>query len=91
MLSDGEDNFTNTTNKLISAGLCSTILNTLNSKNDVQAHMVAVGFAYNINAYPQMKNCVGEENVFSARNPEDIKNKILELITEEIGHLAPQR
>ncbi|WP_332419497.1 TadE/TadG family type IV pilus assembly protein [Vibrio metschnikovii] len=91
MLSDGEDNFTNTTNKLISAGLCSTILNALNSKNDVQARMVAVGFAYNINAYPQMKNCVGEENVFSARNPEDIKNKILELITEEIGHLAPQR
>ncbi|WP_217521567.1 TadE/TadG family type IV pilus assembly protein [Vibrio metschnikovii] len=91
ILSDGEDNFTNTTNKLISAGLCSTILNTLNSQNDVQARMVAVGFAYDINAYPQMKNCVGEENVFSAKNPEDIKNKILELITEEIGHLAPQR
>lgn len=91
ILSDGVDNFTNTTNKLISAGLCSTILNTLNSQNDVQARMVAVGFAYDINAYPQMKNCVGEENVFSAKNPEDIKNKILELITEEIGHLAPQR
>ncbi|EKO3574103.1 pilus assembly protein [Vibrio metschnikovii] len=91
ILSDGVDNFTNTTNKLISAGLCSTILNTLNSQNDVQARMVAVGFAYDINAYPQMKNCVGEDNVFSARNPDDIKNKILELITEEIGHLAPQR
>ncbi|NAX09131.1 TadG, partial [Vibrio sp. V40_P2S30T141] len=70
---------------------CSTILNTLNSPNNVQARMVAVGFAYDINAYPQMKNCVGEDNVFSARNPDDIKNKILELITEEIGHLAPQR
>lgn len=95
ILSDGEDNFPATTNKLINAGMCTHIIEHLNSLTvdgePVKARMVAVGFAYDINAYPQMKNCVGEDNVFSARNPDDIKNKILELITEEIGHLAPQR
>lgn len=77
-------------------GLCNQILNELNNQktvegNDVTARMVSVGFDYNINAFPQMRNCVGQENVFSAENRNDIKNKILELITEEIGHLAPQR
>lgn len=109
LLSDGEDTFEYTTNKLInpelmdpskpsapsnpSVGLCNVILNTLNSLKttdgrSVTARMVAVGFDYDINAFPQMKNCVGQENVFSAENRNDIKNKILELITEEIGHLA---
>ncbi|EKO3657957.1 pilus assembly protein [Vibrio metschnikovii] len=112
LLSDGEDSFYNTTNKLINpnlagvsnptppsnpnVGLCNVILNTLNSLetsdgNKVTARMVAVGFDYNINQFPQMKNCVGEDNVFSADDRNAIKNKILELITEEIGHLALQR
>ncbi|MGY5579606.1 pilus assembly protein TadG-related protein [Vibrio cincinnatiensis] len=93
LLSDGEDTYRNITDKLIDAGLCSRILNNLNSEvtqdgRNVTARMVAVGFAYDINAFPQMKNCVGQENVFSAQNRDAIKNKILELITEEIGHLA---
>ncbi|MDW1765643.1 TadE/TadG family type IV pilus assembly protein [Vibrio sp. Vb2135] len=88
ILSDGQDSYRATTQKLIRKGLCSTILNVLNSQKNTQARMVAVGFAYDINAFPEMKNCVGEENVFSAKNRDDIKNKILELITEEIGHLA---
>lgn len=92
ILSDGEDSFITNTNNLIAAGMCTKILETLNAQiigeEKVKARMVAVGFAYNITAYPQMKNCVGEENVFSAKNRDDIKNKILELITEEIGHLA---
>ncbi|EKO3700485.1 TadE/TadG family protein [Vibrio metschnikovii] len=114
LLSDGEDSFYHTTNKLINpdledkdlsnptpssnpnVGLCNVILNTLNSLetsdgSKVTARMVAVGFDYNINQFPQMKNCVGEDNVFSADDRDAIKNKILELITEEIGHLAPQR
>ncbi|MCG3722546.1 TadE/TadG family type IV pilus assembly protein [Vibrio cincinnatiensis] len=93
LLSDGEDSYRYTTDKLIDAGLCSRVLNNLNSEvtqdgRNVTARMVAVGFAYDINAFPQMKNCVGQENVFSAQNRDAIKNKILELITEEIGHLA---
>ncbi|WP_217510390.1 TadE/TadG family type IV pilus assembly protein [Vibrio metschnikovii] len=112
LLSDGEDSFYHTTNKLINpnlvdvsnptppsnlnVGLCNVILNTLNSLqtsdgSKVTARMVAVGFDYNINQFPQMENCVGEDNVFSADDRDAIKNKILELITEEIGHLAPQR
>ncbi|EGR2795675.1 pilus assembly protein [Vibrio navarrensis] len=92
ILSDGEDSFITNTNNLISAGMCTKILETLNAQiiggENVKARMVAVGFAYDITTYPQMKNCVGQENVFSAKNRDDIKNKILELITEEIGHLA---
>lgn len=107
LLSDGEDTFQQTTNKLInpsnpgsapenstSLGLCNKVINVLNSQqtpegHNVTARMVAVGFGYDINKFPQMKNCVGQDNVFKAENREDIKNKILELITEEIGHLAP--
>ncbi|NAX04086.1 TadG [Vibrio sp. V30_P3S12P165] len=106
LLSDGQDSYWRTTDKLINPaspgfppssptalGLCNRILNELNNQktvegDDVTARMVAVGFDYNINAFPQMRNCVGQENVFSAENRNDIKNKILELITEEIGHLA---
>ncbi|MGL6170849.1 MAG: TadE/TadG family type IV pilus assembly protein [Vibrio sp.] len=92
ILSDGEDSYTTNTNNLIAKGLCSSILENLNSQyvgdDKVKARMVAVGFAYKINDYPQMKNCVGQDNVFSAQNRDDIKNKILELISEEIGHLA---
>ncbi|OOF10508.1 hypothetical protein BZG79_10490 [Salinivibrio sp. MA427] len=93
LLSDGADNFTDTTDKLIEADMCTNIIEHLNSLNvdgePVKARMTAVGFADSEDIPPQMESCVGEDNVFSAENPDEIKNKILELITEEIGHLAP--
>nr|WP_276201983.1 Tad domain-containing protein [Salinivibrio socompensis] len=93
LLSDGADNFTDTTDKLIKAGMCTNIIEHLNSLNvdgePVKARMTAVGFADSKDIQPQMESCAGEGNVFSAENPDQIKNKILELITEEIGHLAP--
>ncbi|OOE96164.1 pilus assembly protein [Salinivibrio sp. IB643] len=93
LLSDGADNFTDTTDKLIEADMCTNIIEHLNSLNvdgePVKARMTAVGFADSEDIPSQMESCVGEDNVFSAENPDEIKNKILELITEEIGHLAP--
>lgn len=106
ILSDGQDSFWKTTDKLINPnnpgsppetpqalGLCNKIINELNAQkteqgDPIKARMVAVGFDYNMSDFPQLKNCVGKENVFFAQNRDDIKNKILELITEEIGHLA---
>ncbi|MCG3765498.1 pilus assembly protein [Vibrio cincinnatiensis] len=93
ILSDGQDSYRSTTNKLINANLCSTIHTALNSKtsadgNVVNARLAAVGFDYELEKYPEMGSCVGQENVFKAENQNDIINKILELITEEIGHLA---
>ncbi|WP_417542966.1 TadE/TadG family type IV pilus assembly protein [Methylophaga thalassica] len=94
LLSDGQDSYSTTTDRLISAGLCTKIFDTLNQQinsngDSVKARMVAVGFDYPINSYPQMRNCVGAENVYQAQDEAAIKNRILELITEEIGHLAP--
>lgn len=96
MLSDGEDSHSDITDKLINAGMCSTIMSKLNSETvdvdgvttQVKARLAAVGFDYDVKANPQMANCVGSDNVYRAQNPDDIKNKILELITEEIGHSA---
>jgi tight adherence protein G len=92
ILSDGVDSYSGVTISLISAGLCSTIIDQLNSlksgDDNVKAKLAAVGFDYDIDSNPQMSNCVGENNVYKAENRADIKNKILELISEEIGHLA---
>ncbi|OOE85482.1 TadE/TadG family type IV pilus assembly protein [Salinivibrio sharmensis] len=93
LLSDGQDSYSDTTDKLIEAGMCSKIFAHLNSLNvdgePVKARMTAVGFAESETIPPQMESCVGKDNVFSAQDKDAIVNKILELITEEIGHLAP--
>lgn len=95
ILSDGVDSFPKVSDALINAGLCETIRNKLNEDIivdgkivSVKARLAAVGFDYNIQNNPQMKNCVGADNVYKAENTNDIKNKILELISEEIGHLT---
>ncbi|MFT2099112.1 hypothetical protein ACMUMQ_12205 [Marinomonas sp. 2405UD66-6] len=87
ILSDGVDSISSVTTELINKGLCSTILEKLNS-DEVTTKLAAVGFDYDIDSNPQMAACVGEDNVYKAENTADIKNKILELISEEIGHSA---
>ncbi|WP_417551946.1 Tad domain-containing protein [Marinomonas fungiae] len=93
ILSDGIDWDSNITDKLLDENYCQVILNTLNGLTDsegknIKTKMAAIGFDYNVNANPQMKTCVGDDNVYEAKNTAEIKNKILELISEEIGHLA---
>ena len=92
ILSDGVDSKSSITDVLIEADLCSTIVDTLSEEvvegKNVRAEMAAIGFDYDIEENPQMANCVGEERVYSAVNTEDIKNKILSLISEEVGSLV---
>ncbi|MFC1234488.1 pilus assembly protein TadG-related protein [Vibrio sp. F74] len=92
VLSDGDDNSSSTTSSLVNAGMCSTIRNTLDAKvtssgDDVTSKIAIIGFDYNVNANTALQTCAGAENVFEAENTNDILNKILELISEEIGHL----
>ncbi|OOE34365.1 TadE/TadG family type IV pilus assembly protein [Salinivibrio kushneri] len=92
VLSDGEDSYRTVTQRLIDEGLCSTIYDELNESKDgvsIKARMVVVGFDYDVFEHPELKNCVGGENIYQAQDRAAIKNKILELISEEIGHLAP--
>lgn len=84
------------TDKLIDTGLCTRILHHLNDESvdeeSVNARMFAIGFGsdYTLDEYPQMKQCVGDNNVYDAKNDSQaIKNKILELIAEEMGRLTP--
>ena len=93
ILSDGVDWDSSVTDELLAENYCQVILNTLsglsNSEGEsVKTKLAAIGFDYNVNANPQMNTCVGDSNVYEAKNTADIKNKILELISEEIGHLA---
>ncbi|MFC3023387.1 hypothetical protein ACFODT_06090 [Vibrio zhugei] len=84
------------TDKLIKAELCTRILDHLNHQSvgeeSVNARMFAIGFGsdYRLEDYNQMKQCVGDNNVYDAKNDSQaIKNKILELIAEEMGRLTP--
>lgn len=116
ILSDGEDwnHYAGQTNKLVSKGMCSNILNMVNggkvsadnTHDDIEviggvsqgmmtpdgermnARMAVIGFDYELNKNVGLRNCVGRDNVYKAENKEDILNKILGLITEEVGHLA---
>ncbi|MGF1802977.1 pilus assembly protein TadG-related protein [Vibrio gigantis] len=54
----------------------------------MNARMSVIGFDYDLDANTGLRNCVGKDNVFKAENKQDILNKILALITEEVGHLA---
>nr|WP_244230790.1 pilus assembly protein TadG-related protein [Vibrio ouci] len=54
----------------------------------MNARMAVIGFDYELNANVGLRNCVGKDNVYKAENKDDILNKILSLITEEVGHLA---
>ena len=92
ILSDGIDSKRSRANKLVEEGMCSKILLKLGNANTsdgkaIKTKMAVVGFDYNPASNPSLAKCVGEHNVYGANNPEDVLNKVLELISEEIGHL----
>lgn len=92
VLSDGGDSKKTDAQGLVNAGMCTKIVNTLNQQKtpdgaSVTGKISVVGFDYNVNSNKALMECAGAENVFKAENRDDILNKILELITEEIGHL----
>ncbi|MEZ8148549.1 TadE/TadG family type IV pilus assembly protein [Enterovibrio norvegicus] len=102
VLSDGEDS-TNSRNpddnrypgyaalQLYNGGLCSNIIEDLESLEvdgrPVEAKIAVIGFDYDISANPGLQTCAGAENVQSANSYQDIYDNILELISEEVGHL----
>lgn len=100
ILSDGEDggpghdspNVKQFSNKLVDAGMCDKVREGLEEDKtpdgrDIKAQIVAIGFDYNASANQALKNCVGADNLYKAENADEIKDKILELISEEVGHL----
>jgi tight adherence protein G len=53
----------------------------------VKSTIAVIGFDYDVDDNEGLKTCAGEQNVYEAQNADEIKSKILELISEEIGHL----
>lgn len=92
VLSDGDDNKKYLSSGLVAAGMCSKIQTILNTgttadKKQIKARLAVIGFDYDVKNNQALADCVGTDNVFKAQNRDDILNKILELISEEIGHL----
>jgi tight adherence protein G len=54
---------------------------------DVESKIFVIGFDYDLNANLGLTTCAGSDNVYEAQNKNEIISKILELISEEIGHL----
>ncbi|BDU39734.1 pilus assembly protein [Vibrio nigripulchritudo] len=100
VLSDGEDSLSRS-NKvyyknyhaaLVRRGYCKKIrealsVGTTKDGKPIKAKIAAIGFDYDAKKNKALKDCVGEENLFKAENKAEIKSKILDLISEEIGHL----
>lgn len=102
ILSDGDDTNGNNgplsryspvpTEALVDAGLCENIKATLNSQRTTDNRPVTfqfalIGFDYNVSKNP-LTECIGTENVYDAANPDELLDIILNLISEEIGHLS---
>jgi tight adherence protein G len=102
ILSDGQDmpssgrhNHKKITEKLVSQGMCNDIRNKLQSGNSGKnvvaadaAKIFFIGFDYDTENNIGLRDCAGAENVYKAQNKSEILNKILALISEEIGHLS---
>lgn len=92
VLSDGNDSEKKVAENLVDRKMCSKIKMGLESDRTeddrpIKARLAVIGFDYNPHENRALKDCVGEGNVYKAQNRDEILNKILELITEEIGHL----
>ncbi|MFA1562325.1 TadG [Aliivibrio fischeri] len=92
VLSDGDDNDDKLAIGLVNSGMCDEIRVGLESdktldNRPIKAQLAVIGFDYDPFENKALKKCVGDENVYKAENVNDIQNKILELISEEVGHL----
>ncbi|NOH36017.1 TadE/TadG family type IV pilus assembly protein [Vibrio chagasii] len=93
VISDGMDNAPNHTMGLVNAGMCQSITNTLESRlagngKKVTSRLAFIGFDFNPKLNPALVKCVGKKNVFKAQSTNELLDQILELIVEEVGHLA---
>lgn len=94
VISDGDDSghFKKRHQSLVQAGMCTKILLGLGAGmssdgKPIRARMAVIGFDYEPENNKALQDCVGVKNVYKAEKRSEILNQILELITEEIGHL----
>lgn len=79
-------------NELVKEGYCNSIRTTLNQERTedgiaVQSRIAVIGFDYDVDNNTQLRDCAGDNNVYSAQNIDDFYKLIIGLISEEIGHL----
>lgn len=96
VISDGADNNPYDTQGLVNAGMCIDIINTLENKSissgkNITARMAFIGFDFNPVNNPALVQCVGSDNIFKAESYDELLDQILELIIEEVGHLAENK
>ncbi|QUM82982.1 TadE/TadG family protein [Moritella sp. 5] len=95
VLSDGEDSYGYPSIRhkaLNDLNYCQIIKKGLSEgKNEkgenFSAKLAVIGFGYDLEKNVELARCVGVDNVYKAENEQDILDRILELISEEIGHL----
>ena len=88
VLSDGEDVLKDEHMQLLSRNYCDKIRNGIDATGDnVRTKIAVIGIDYDAEADPNLKNCAGEDNVFTATNMDDVYNKLIQLISEEVGRL----
>ncbi|QUM87285.1 TadE/TadG family protein [Moritella sp. 28] len=93
VLSDGDDGHKTAVHRALNdRGYCKQIKQRLsegkNEKGESHtAKLAVIGFGYPLSDNVELARCVGIDNVYKAENEQEILDKILELISEEIGHL----
>ncbi|MDK9737085.1 TadG [Vibrio sp. D404a] len=92
ILSDGVEVPKYISGSVVKGGLCKMVMEKLNTgTNDLgeplHTRIAGVGFDYDTSKNVALINCLGEGNVFKAQDRDELKSKILELVSEEIGRL----
>ncbi|MCL6271465.1 pilus assembly protein [Sansalvadorimonas sp. 2012CJ34-2] len=60
---------------------------TANGKS-VRSKIAVIGFDYDVDQNKNLLNCAGRKNVYSAENMQDVYNRILQLISEDVGRIS---
>jgi len=87
VLSDGKEN-NDTFKKLVKAGLCKNLKNTLKKENGRDKYnfkLFVVGIGLNQNNNWAYKDCFGD-NIITVWDPKELEKRILGIITDDIGH-----
>ncbi|CAG9001539.1 MAG: hypothetical protein CENE_03561 [Candidatus Celerinatantimonas neptuna] len=86
VLSDGQDTDGGLSQYYYNNGLCQYLRRQFTSKNQ-SLKIAVIGFDYDTSQNPGLAECADSGNIFNAEDYNAIYSKILDLITEEIGHL----
>ena len=92
ILSDGVEVPKHISGSVVNGGLCKMVMEKLNTGinefgEPLHTRIAGVGFDYDTSKNVALMNCLGEANVFKAQDRDELKSKILELVSEEIGRL----